>query len=218
MATSVREKARIRDIVISHAHMDHIAGLPLYVDDLFASLDEPIRIHAAKEVVDILERDVFNWDVYPRFSELANENGPVMEYSTFSSGSPFTVKGLTLEAIEVNHKVPSCGFLVTEGNSTIGLSGDTAEMDAFWDAVNSVDNLRAVLLECAFPDELAELADLSHHLTPSRVAKELSKFTKDCPVYIVNMKPMYRDMIVEQFVRLDLDPVRILEVGRVYEW
>src|SRR3712207_8672222 len=54
---------------------DHIAGLPLFIDDSFAGLEEPIRVYATREVIEILERDIFNWDVYPNFSELKNQNG-----------------------------------------------------------------------------------------------------------------------------------------------
>jgi hypothetical protein len=74
------------------------------------------------------------------------------------------------------------------------------------------------LLECAFPDELNELADVSHHLTPKRMAMELEKCEKACPVFVVNLKPMYRNEIVKQIQRMHLDQVEILEVGKVYNW
>ena len=44
MAASATQKKQIRDVVLTHAHLDHIAGLPLFIDDLFASLIEPVRI------------------------------------------------------------------------------------------------------------------------------------------------------------------------------
>jgi len=75
MAVTDEERASVRDIVITHAHLDHIAGLPLFLDDQFSELTEPVRIHATAEVVRVLERDVFNWSVYPRFSELENDHG-----------------------------------------------------------------------------------------------------------------------------------------------
>src|SRR4051794_24395347 len=78
------QRSQVRDVVLTHPHLDHIAGLPLFIDDLFASLTEPVRVHATDEIVEIMERDVFNWSVYPRFSELSNDNGPVMEYQEFA--------------------------------------------------------------------------------------------------------------------------------------
>jgi len=65
----------VRDVIVTHPHMDHIASLPIYVDDLFGELEQPIRIHATQEVIDLLERDVFNDNVYPRFAELRTNVG-----------------------------------------------------------------------------------------------------------------------------------------------
>jgi hypothetical protein len=126
---------------------------------------------------------------------------------------------LALKAVDVNHKVPSVGLTITSGEATVAMSGDTAEMDDFWLLVNGAASISAVLLECAFPDELENLAHISHHLTPKRLAAELEKCTRPgCPVYIVNLKPMYRDLIVAQISDLGLENVLPLEVGKVYEW
>ena len=219
MAATPTQRHQVRDIVLTHAHLDHIAGLPLFVDDLFPTLSSPITVHSTQPVIDTLERDVFNWSVYPRFSELANDNGPVLVYRTYKSGETFEVKHLTFSSIEVNHKVPSTGFLVSDGEATIAISGDTAEMDEFWNAVNAAPQLSAVLLECAFPDELEELARRSHHLTPARLKSEMTKCTRtDCSFYVVNLKPMHRDAIVEQLKALSINNLAPLEVGKVYEW
>src|SRR5215213_4881955 len=199
MATTREQKQNIRDIVLTHAHLDHIAGLPLFLDDLFSTLTEPVIVHAETSIIETLENHIFNWAVYPRFSELSNDNGPVLKYHPFSAGDHFAVKHLSFQSLEVNHRVPSFGYLVSDGQATVALSGDTAEMDGFWDTVNRTPELSAILLECAFPNELEDLAHVSHHLTPQRLQSELEKCTvRDCPVYVSNLKPMYRDTIVAQ--------------------
>jgi cAMP phosphodiesterase len=92
-------------------------------------------------------------------------------------------------------------------------------MDLFWEVVNNTPDLSAILLECAFPNELEDLAEVSHHLTPARLRSELEKCTvPDCPVYVSNLKPMYRDAIVEQLAGLEIQTLEVLEVGKVYEW
>ncbi len=50
--------------------MDHIASLPIFIDDLYPTLQQPMRVYATPEVIRLMERDVFNWNVYPRFSDL----------------------------------------------------------------------------------------------------------------------------------------------------
>ena len=152
------QRRQVRDVVLTHAHLDHIAGLPLFIDDLFSELDEPVRVHAAAEVIEVLERDVFNWSVYPRFSELSNVHGPVMEYRTLKTGEAARVAHLEITPLEVNHRVPSTGFVISDDSTTIALTGDTAELAEFWEQVNAIGDLKALLVECAFPDELEELA------------------------------------------------------------
>ena len=219
MAASTVQKKQIRDVILTHAHLDHIAGLPLFVDDLFATLSVPVCVHATQETIDVLERDIFNWSVYPRFSELENDNGKVMEYLPFDVGRPFSVKHLRIKAVEVNHNVPSVGFIVTDGKTTFAMTSDTSEMDEFWQVLNEEKNLSAILVECAFPNELAELAQVSYHLTPKMLEKELAKIKRsDCLIYVVNIKPMYRDEIVRQIEELNRENLQVLEVGHVYEW
>lgn len=218
MAATSTQRKQIRDIVLTHAHLDHIAGLPLFVDDLFASLKEPIRIYATEKVIEVLERDIFNWDVYPSFSELENDLVNVLEYRKINAGNEFHVKHLKIKPLNVNHKVPSLGFIITDGKTKFAISGDTAEPEEFWQGVNKEEDLDYMLIECAFPDELDELAKASHHFTPTLLKKEIRKFKHNCPIYIINIKPMYCEKVVAQLEKLKIENLNILEVGKVYNW
>ena len=219
MSTTPEQKSKIRDVILTHAHLDHIAGLPLFIDDLFAFLTEPVCVYASREVIEVLERDVFNWSVYPRFSELKNNNGSVLQYFPFETGREFNVRHLRVKSVEVNHKVPSVGFIITNGEMTLAISGDTAKPEKFWEAVNKEEKLDALLIECAFPDEMGELACASHHLTPRILQSEIANLKhKNCPIWVINLKPMYREQIMEQIERLKIENLNILEVGKVYHW
>ena len=213
------QRRDVRDIILTHTHLDHIAGLPLYIDDLFSTLKAPIRVHATGEMIEILERDIFNWEVYPRFSELCNECGPVIEYVKFERGSKFSVQHLNIVSVPVNHKVSASGYIISDDDASVAITGDTAETDEIWTALNSVTDLKALLIECAFPNELNELAAVSNHLTPRKLERELEKLQNDnCEIHIINMKPMYRQSIMKEIGELGIDRLRILEVGKVYEW
>lgn len=218
MSASDAQREKIRNIVLTHAHLDHVAGLPIFIDDLFANLEKPVTIHAMPDVIEALETHIFNWVIYPRFRELTNRNGEVMCYSPFESGTAKKIAHLEIKSVEVNHKVPSCGFIISDGKSKFAMSGDTAEMDKFWEAVNEENDLGAMLIECAFPDKLDDLAETSHHLTPRKLRAELQKLKQTkCPVYVINMKPMYRNLIISEIEDLKIDNLEILEVGKIYE-
>jgi cAMP phosphodiesterase len=211
------ERSSIRNVVLTHAHLDHIAGLPLFIDDLFPVLTEPVKVHATAEVIELLETHIFNWEIYPRFSELQNEFGNVIEYRTIEPGKEFPIAGLKIRAVGVNHKVNSHGFLITDGDVTIAFTGDTAEMSGFWDEINSLERLDALFIECAFPNEFDDLSLVSHHLTPDRLRSELEKLNVEtCPVFAINLKPAYRDAILAQLNEIEDARLKILEVGREY--
>src|SRR5258705_12339140 len=136
LALTTEQRAKVRDIIVTHPHMDHIASLPIFIDDLFETLESPVRVFATEEVIGLLERDIFNWNVYPRFSELKNEFGPVMEYVPIPKGEAFKVGHLTVTAGAVNHIVPTVGLVVSDGKSTVAFSPDTSEPDKFESVVN----------------------------------------------------------------------------------
>lgn len=219
MSTNAIQKKQIRDVILTHAHIDHIAGLPLFIDDLFAHIVKPLEVYASEEVIKILREDIFNWDVYPNFAELENDNGIVMKYCPFEIGKPFTSEHLEIKAVSVNHKVPAVGFIVTDGKSKFAITGDTAEMNDFWEVVNKEPNLDALFIECAFPNKLSDLAKISHHMTPAKLKKELHKFEhKNCPIYAINLKAMYQEEIVKEIKNSEIENLKIFKVSKVYEF
>jgi cAMP phosphodiesterase len=190
----------------------------LFIDDQFSEVTEPVRVHATAEVIEILERDIFNWSVYPRFSELENAYGRVMEYCPFEQGVPFAVGDLSIEPVEVNHKVPCSGFVVADGSVSVAITGDTSNMDGFWRVIDE-RQISALLIECAFPNELSDLAEMSHHLTPALLSSELEKLQQpDCDILVVNIKPSYRRAVLEELAQLKITGLKPMEVGRDYEW
>ncbi|HEY0764848.1 MAG TPA: 3',5'-cyclic-nucleotide phosphodiesterase [Pyrinomonadaceae bacterium] len=212
-------RSKVKDIIVTHPHMDHIATLPIFIDDLYPTLQQPMRIYATEEVIGLLERDVFNWNVYPRFSDLKNDFGPVMEYVPIPIGKPFSVAHLTVCAVPVNHIVPTVGLVVSDGKKSVAFSSDTAETDEFWKIVNQMKDLDALLIETSFPNRMAKLAHVSRHFTPATLGQELQKLTHNgMDIMAVHLKPSYRDEIIEQLNALNIPKLSVMEPGRVYEW
>lgn len=219
LATTGEQREKVRDIIVTHPHMDHIASLPIFIDDLFPTLESPIRVYATQEVVDLLERDIFNWNVYPRFSELKNDYGRVMEYVPIPTGEEFKVAHLTVTAVAVNHIVPTVGLVVSDGRKTVALSSDTYETDEFWDVINRASSLDALLIEASFPDSMAKLAEVSRHFTPASLQRELRKLNhKGVDILAVHLKPAYRQAIIDELNGLDIPGLGVMEPGRIYDW
>jgi len=219
LALTDPQRELVRDIIVTHPHMDHIACLPIFIDDLFASLKEPIRVHATQEVIGLLERDVFNWNVYPRFSDLTNDYGPVMQYVPLTIGEEFKVAHLRVVAMPVNHIVPTIGLIISDDTATIAFSSDTAETQEFWDIVNGKSRVDALLIETSFPNSMSELAEVTRHLTPAALAKELQKLNHNgLDILTVHLKPSYRETIVEELAALGLPNLKVMIPGHTYSW
>jgi cAMP phosphodiesterase len=219
IALSDEQRSKVRDIIVTHPHMDHIASLPIFIDDLYPTLQEPLRIYATQEVVDLLERDVFNWNVYPRFSDLKNDYGPVMEYVPIPIGRSFSVAHLKVTAVPVNHIVPTVGLVVSDGQSSVAFSSDTAETEDFWKLVNEVKHLDALLIEASFPNGMAKLAEVSRHFTPATLGQELKKLNHNgMDILAVHIKPSYRTEIIEQLDNLGIPNLHVMEPGKIYNW
>ncbi|MBA2340646.1 MAG: 3',5'-cyclic-nucleotide phosphodiesterase [Pyrinomonadaceae bacterium] len=219
LAATDAQRETVRDIIISHTHIDHVASLPIFIDDLFATLDEPVRVHATEEIIELLERDIFNWRVYPRFADLSNDRTRVMEYVPFRVGEPFRVAHLSVTAVPVNHVVPTVGLVISNGRTTLAYGADTAETDLFWQLVNSAPRLDALIIECSFPNSMHELAQISKHLTPATVGTELKKLKHKSPdIFAVHLKPAYRDVLISELAALNRPRLQVMEPGREYEY
>jgi len=219
IALNNEQRSTVRDIIVTHPHMDHVASLPIFIDDLYPTLKEPMRIYATEEVIELLERDVFNWNLYPRFSDLKNDYGSVMEYIPIPIGESFRVSHLNVVAVPVNHIVPTIGLLVSDGQKSVAFSSDTAETDEFWKMVNEMKGLDALLIEASFPDRMAKLAHVSRHFTPASLGQELKKLTHNgMDIMAVHLKPSYRTEIIEQLDGLGIPNLKVMEPGKVYNW
>ena len=213
------QRRTVRDVIVTHPHMDHIASLPIFVDDLFGQLEQPVRIHATQEVIDLLKLDVFNDTVYPRFDELKNQHGRVMEYVPFKLATEFKVAHLSVTAVSVNHIVPTVGLLLSDGKSTVAFSSDTAETEEFWKLVNRAQRLDALFIEASFPNSMRKLAEASKHLTPLMLQNELKKLDHNgMDILAVHLKPTYRETVVRELAEMGIKNLTVMETGRVYEW
>jgi ribonuclease BN (tRNA processing enzyme) len=213
------ERRAVRDVIVTHPHIDHLATLPIYVDDLFSFLDEPVRIHATQEVCDLIARDVFNGTVYPPFQDFSNGRTRVLEFVPFRAGEEFRVGHLSVTAVPVRHIVPTVGLVFTDGETTVAFSSDTAATEEFWQLVNRTPRVAALLIEASFPNFLSELAEASGHLTPEALGQELRKLRHtDLDILAMHLKPSFRLQLIRELADLGLPRLSAMEPGREYSW
>ncbi|MDO8312542.1 MAG: 3',5'-cyclic-nucleotide phosphodiesterase [Sideroxyarcus sp.] len=216
---SLAEMSVIDHIFITHSHMDHIACLPLLVDSVAFMRDKPLLIHATAETLDILQKHIFNWEIWPDFAAIPNLHQPVMRYEEIKLGETVEVSGRKLTPLPVNHVVPAVGFWIDSGKASLVFSGDTTTCDAFWQAVNRIPDLRYLIVETAFSDAEKELAVLSKHLCPSLLAEELTKLKLRPDIFITHLKPGEVELTMREISeRVRGFAPRILQNGQEFDF
>jgi cAMP phosphodiesterase len=210
------EQSKIRNVLLSHAHFDHIKGLPLLADNMAGrTLGGAIKIWSLPEVADDLSRHIFNDVVYPDFTRLPTPEEAPLAYAPFEDETPIMVDGLHVMSVRVNHTVPAVGFIVRDKESAFLFSGDTSETRRVWEVGAKEPLLRAAFIETSFPNDLKEVAKVSGHLTPEMLHREFVKLGRpDIPVYIYHLKPSYHDLIASELRRLHLPNLHVMEEGQ----
>ena len=210
----------IHDFIITHTHTDHTASLPIYVAEAFPLLEAPVIVHGTTEVISALREFVFNDKIWPNFEQihLNNGTGPALEFRKLEPRVATSIAGFKVTPIPVNHVVPTCGFLIEGETAAVLFTADTYITEEIWKAARAADNLKAVFVDVSFPNEMAELAEASKHLTPALLRNELRKLDRKVDVYAVHIKPTNRDEVIRQIATLGEDRVSVGEIDREYIW
>jgi ribonuclease BN (tRNA processing enzyme) len=216
---SLAEMCAINHVFVTHSHLDHIACLPLLIDSVGFMRDKPLTIHATDETLAILKEHVFNWEIWPDFTEIPNLHQPLLRYERIVLGETVELGGRMLTPLPANHVVPAVGFQIESGNTSLVFSGDTTTCDALWEAVNRIRNLEYLIVETAFSNAEKKLAVVSKHLCPSLLAEELGKLKLNPKIYITHLKPGEVELTMHEVSECVQNFVpKMLQNGQVFEF
>jgi ribonuclease BN (tRNA processing enzyme) len=186
---TLTELKQIDHIFVTHSHLDHVASIPFLVDTVGGMRDGPITVHAQPDTIDILRGHLFNWKLWPDFTQIPSADAPYLRFEPLRLGDSVTLQGRRFRSLPANHVVPAVGFHLDSGKSSLVFTGDTTVCDALWEQVNQIDNLSYLLIETAFSNAERELAVASKHLTPDMLAQELAKLRRPARIFISHLKP-----------------------------
>jgi len=187
---SLKALAKIDHVFVTHSHLDHIAHLPFILDSVGEKRTIPLTMHATKETQAIIQQHIFNWLIWPDFSQIPSAQAPYLQFNTIEVGQPIQLgPNRTITAIPANHAVPAVGYQLDSGAASLVFTGDTTVCRELWETVNRIENLATLIIETAFPDEERDLAILSKHLCPSLLAEELKQLERFPEIFITHAKP-----------------------------
>ena len=188
----------IDHVFITHAHLDHVLGLPLLLDSVGDLRATPVTVHALPEVLEVLSSHLFNWHLWPDFREIPSAEAPWLRFAPLRLGEAFTLKGRTFTPLPVNHVVPACGLHLASGGGSLVFSGDTTHSDAFVAALNAIPDLRHLIIETSFENALVDIAQASKHHWPDSLAVELQMLSVQPEVWITHLKPGNESAIMNE--------------------
>lgn len=216
---TLEQMVKIDHVFVTHSHLDHVTSIPFLVDTVCWMRTQPMVIHSTRDTIRILKEHLFNWKIWPDFSQIPDGDNPFMIYEEITVGETVKIGKREFTAVPANHVVPAVGYLVDSGKGSLLFSGDTSTNDALWEIANRTENLRYLIIETAFSNKEREIAIASKHLCPSMLAEELAKLTRQVEVYITHLKP---GEIALTMSEVEKDAAfwhpMMLECGQVFEF
>lgn len=210
------EQSRIRHVFITHTHIDHIASLPLFVDNIYRAAPECVVVHGSESVLECLREDIFSKRLWAEYLKLGPAEAPFLRLSLLRPGETVEVENLRLTPIAVDHTVPTLGLIIEDGQSAILIPSDTGPTEEIWERAGRLPNLKAVFLEASFPNSFADIANLSKHLTPEMFAIEMRKLRQPTRFIAVHIKVRHYAQVTAELAALP--NVEIVKPGHMYRF
>jgi len=224
-------KKNIKGYLISHAHLDHLAGLIINSPD-----DSTKAIYGLDYCLDVLKDKYFSWKSWANFGNEGEK--PALgkyHYTTLTPGTetPLQNTDMQVTAFSLSHSAPyqSTAFLVRHNDSYVLYLGDTGadsvehsdKMHQLWQQIAPLlkaKQLKALFIEVSFANEQPD-KQLFGHLTPHWLMSELQDLAalsgaealNNFPVVITHIKPGGNR---EQIIHSQLSATNSLHVRLIY--
>ena len=203
---SAIQQEQINGYFISHAHLDHTAGLIMNSPN-----DNAKNLYGLASVLDVFKKNYFTWSAWANFG---NEGeAPILKKYTYQTLAPtkeiaIENTGLFVTPFVLSHVKPyeSTAFFVRNQNSYLLYLGDTGadkveqseQLAALWKTVATLvmnKQLKGIFIEVSFDNSIPEKA-LFGHLTPNLLMEEMGKLNQlsngqlnNTPLYVTHIKP-----------------------------
>jgi ribonuclease BN (tRNA processing enzyme) len=217
VSLNIREEHSLAWILLTHAHLDHIKGIPFLLDNLVTrSTGNTITVLSGKDVLDDLKKNIFNGRIWPDFTRIPSSEHPSLKYQSLRTTRPVEIDGYKVTMEKVNHTVPAYGYIIERaGKKSIAYTGDTGPTERFWERM-ALHQVKLLIMETSFPNRLEKLALASGHLTPSLLEKEIAKMSPPPEkIFIMHVKPQHHEEVEMEIQALEHNNIEFLKDGEV---
>ena len=207
---------KVRHIFITHAHLDHILGIPFLADNVLSGKKaHSVKVFGIPTVLKALRRNLLNSSIWPDFTVIPHSERPVLSLNALRIQTPVRVNGYRVTPYRVAHSVPAVGYLVEDNrNRRFFYTGDTGPTGPTWRRIGQ-RKIHGLIIEVSLPNSMGEMALKTGHLTPRLLREELLKM-KEMPerIYVTHPKPQYFKTIKSELQGLHLSRLCMLRDGQ----
>jgi ribonuclease BN (tRNA processing enzyme) len=215
----LKDQLKIGDIFITHAHLDHITGIPFLAENVvLAKRKSPIRIFSIPPVLRAIKRHILNGLIWPDFTTIPNARHPILNLIALKTNHPIRIRGYSITPYEVNHSVPAVGYLVEDKRKRrLFYTGDTGPSKGLWGRVGE-RQLHCLIIEVSFPNRMGTMAIETRHLTPRLLKRELSKIRRMPErILVTHLKPKHAQAIKTELQELRIKNLKLLRDEEIIE-
>jgi ribonuclease BN (tRNA processing enzyme) len=212
-----KEQARIRHIFVTHAHLDHVRGIPFLADNIIiGNWRHQVSVFGIAPVLSTIKRHLLNSSIWPDLTVIPNPGAAALKLTALRLGRPTRVADYVVTPYAMNHSVPAVGYLVEDGKQRrFFYTGDTGPFDSWWEEIGQ-KQIHCLITEVSFPNRMRKMAITSGHMTAGLLKQQLAKIdVQPERVYITHPKPQYLETIKKELDALEMDNLSLLSDGEV---
>ena len=205
------EQKKIRAILLSHGHYDHIRAVPAFA---FNNYDRTTKVIATPKTLEILSSHLIDGVVYPEFtSDASFLQKATIKLVPLEPFKPQNIEGYEVRAVSVLHNLDSVGFEITSSDGkTLFYTGDTGPgLSSIWKNISP----QLLIADVTWPNSMSTAARDAGHLCPKMLEKELAEFRRlkgyFPRVMIIHLSPQHEPDIerevreVAKLLRISID-------------
>lgn len=156
----------ISDLLITHAHIDHIGSLPSLIESFrLGGRTRPLRIWALPEVLEVARHLIQVFDYELTLDQWTFTVG----FTPVVSGQELTIAEIPLRVLAMDHSLPSIGVRMELPAGTVAYTCDTQPTLAVQDLARGA---RVLITECTFLQGGVMAARASKHTTAFEAGQE----------------------------------------------